>query len=409
MESVVVSPASDPSADASLDIASSSIASHSDSPAAHEQDVDRPAVCSTLPPAIPSRPSLYPLPSSHGPPPKRTVPGPGPRRESWAEWAAKKGAVVGQTGLLVTDTIGGHLNTLTESVGSERWFPTTGDFPADLAKATRIFESFTVDGTTTATKGGVATLRKIPAQVIRDAKGIAIYSAMRNGLPPFGGSNGSGIVVARLKDGSWSAPSSVSPNQSTAGFMVGIDIFDAVLIIRTEEALLSFTSRAKFALGTDFSVVAGPYGAGAALDVSAIKAPILSYVRSRGLYAGIHLSGQVFVERTQENALLYCYPGVRASEILEGKVRIPAYAREHFTLLHQALYNAETGAAQRAKGGKSGEFERLVKEADVIELDDGERLRLPPTPEEIDEAEGLLKSASVAQPVSFWNRRPWGA
>ena len=80
---------------------------------------------------------------------------------------------------MVTDTIGGTLNQWTESTGSERWFPTTGDMPADLAKAVRIFETFTVDGTTTDKKGGVATVRKIPAQVIRDAKGIAIYSAMR--------------------------------------------------------------------------------------------------------------------------------------------------------------------------------------------------------------------------------------
>ncbi|KAL8292748.1 hypothetical protein RQP46_001360 [Phenoliferia psychrophenolica] len=311
-----------------------------------------------------------------------------------------KTAVVGKTGLVITDSIGNTLNHITESAGSERWFPTSGDMPQDLAKATRIFESFTVDGTTTATKGGVATLRKIPAQIIRDAKGICVYSAMRNGIPPFGGSNGSGVVVARLPD----------------GFMVGIDIFDAVLIIRTEEALLSFTSRVKMALGTDFAVVAGPYGAGAALDLalkSPLNAPILSYVKSRGLYAGIHLSGQIFVERQHENSLLYCYPGVRAAEILEGKIKIPDYARVHFINLHMALYNAESGEAQRRKGGKDAEDKRHVKETEIpelekllhetelLELDDGERLHLPPTPDEIDREEEEKVKVELAKRGSW--------
>lgn len=82
---------------------------------------------------------------------------------------------------------------------------------------------------------------------------------------------------------------------------LGVDIFDAVLVIRTPAALKSFASH-KATLGSDIGVAAGPFGAGAALEVGIEKAPVLSYVKSRGLYAGVQLVGQVFVDRFDENA-----------------------------------------------------------------------------------------------------------
>lgn len=131
--------------------------------------------------------------------------------------------------------------------------------------------------------------------------GLAIFTSMRSGIAPFGGSGGAGIVVARLEDGSWSAPSAMSPNNLSAGLMLGIDIYDAVLVIRTPAALASFATH-KATLGTDIGVAAGPFGAGAAAEMGLEKAPVLSYVRTRGLYAGIQLVGQIFVDRFDENA-----------------------------------------------------------------------------------------------------------
>lgn len=63
-------------------------------------------------------------------------------------------------------------------------------------------------------------LRKIPPKVLQSACGLAIFTSFRSGIAPFGGAGGAGVVVARLEDGSWSAPSSMSPNSLTAGFMV---------------------------------------------------------------------------------------------------------------------------------------------------------------------------------------------
>lgn len=68
--------------------------------------------------------------------------------------------------------------------------------------------------------------KKIPPQVIRDAKGICIYTSMKSALAPFGGMNGTGLLLGRLPDGSWSPPSCICPNYYSAGFVIGLDIVD---------------------------------------------------------------------------------------------------------------------------------------------------------------------------------------
>lgn len=81
--------------------------------------------------------------------------------------------------------------------------------------------------------------------------------------------------------------------------MLGVDVFDCILVIRSPEALKSFHSHSA-TIGTDIGVVAGPFGAGAAMEAGMSRAPVFSYVRSRGLYAGVQLVGQVFIERIGE-------------------------------------------------------------------------------------------------------------
>lgn len=93
--------------------------------------------------------------------------------------------------------------------------------------------------------------------------------------------------------------------------------------------------------------------------------------------------GQVFVERRDENEKMYYWPGVRAGDILSGKVKVPLEA----ALLQQSLQDAETGRAQRQRGAEL-EFEEDMGEImDEIELSDGEVLRLPPTPGQVEEEE----------------------
>lgn len=95
--------------------------------------------------------------------------------------------------------------------------------------------------------------------------------------------------------------------------MIGIDIYDCVLVIRTQKALDSFSSH-KATLGGEFALVAGAYGSGAAVELGIDRSPVLSYIKSRGLYVGVEAVAQVFIERREENEVMYYWPGVRAGD-----------------------------------------------------------------------------------------------
>jgi lipid-binding SYLF domain-containing protein len=147
---------------------------------------------------------------------------------------------------------------------------------------------------------------------------------MRTGLW-FSGAGGSGILVARKADGTWSPPSGIMLHTAGLGFLAGADIYDCVVVINSEKALDAF-SKIRCTLGGEISAVAGPVGAGGVLDseIHARQAPIFTYLKSRGLYAGIQVDGTVVIERTDENERFYGQK-VSVAGILKGEVRHPPY------------------------------------------------------------------------------------
>lgn len=167
-------------------------------------------------------------------------------------------------------------------------------------------------------------VKKIPTSVIRDAKALAIFTTMRTGLW-MSGAGGSGILIARKEDGSWSPPSGILLHTAGLGFMVGIDIYDCVVVINTEQALEAFY-KVRCTLGSEISVAAGPVGAGAVLDTELHKrqAPIFTYMKSRGFYAGVQIDGTIILERGDENERFY-HERLPVKEILAGKVRHPPF------------------------------------------------------------------------------------
>ena len=144
-------------------------------------------------------------------------------------------------------------------------------------------------------------VQKIPEKVIRNAKGLAIFTTMRTGLW-ISGAGGSGVLIARKSDGSWSPPSGIMLHTAGLGFLVGVDIYDCVIVINTEEALQAFT-KVRCTLGSEISVSAGPVGAGGVLETELHKrqAPIYTYLKSRGFYAGVQIDGTIVIERSDEN------------------------------------------------------------------------------------------------------------
>ncbi|KAE8380197.1 DUF500-domain-containing protein [Aspergillus bertholletiae] len=237
------------------------------------------------------------------------------------------------------DKLGDPVNRLSNKLGSEAFWPMTLDKESE--KVARILQSFCKDGVyveespqttpapeTKGTKqlidkprGKPKVLKKIPSEVIRQAKGLAIFTAMRTGLW-FSGAGGSGVLISRVPEtGQWSAPSGILLHTAGLGFLVGADIYDCVMVINTYEALEAFT-KVRVTLGSEISVAAGPVGIGGVLEseVHKRRAPIWTYVKSRGFYAGVQIDGTVVIERIDENERFYGRK-LPAKEILDGHAR----------------------------------------------------------------------------------------
>ena len=159
---------------------------------------------------------------------------------------------------------------------------------------------------------------------------------MRTGLW-VSGAGGSGVLIAKQADGSWTAPSGILVHTLGVGFMAGIDIYDCVLVINSREALAAF-SKLRVSLGGEVSVVAGPLGTGGILESELTKdrRPVFSYMKSRGLYGGIQLDGTIIIERNDANAAFYGEK-IGVNDILAGKIRrIPGETRHLMEVLKEA-------------------------------------------------------------------------
>lgn len=230
----------------------------------------------------------------------------------WGRW----GRSAFDRSIKLSDWASTYANAASAKIGAERFWPRSNDTEEEILKCERILRSFTVEGIAAKedkveevvdAKGNRIkkkrkVLKKIPPRAIRNAKGIVIYTAMRSGIAPFGGAGGTGLMMARLPDGSgWSAPASVSPNNLAVGLLLGFDVFNVILLLNTQKAVESFYSMAKVTFGAETAIAAGPLGAGTSVESGIDRAPIYSYVQSRGLYAGVEAMGQAFLSRFDEN------------------------------------------------------------------------------------------------------------
>lgn len=99
----------------------------------------------------------------------------------------------------------------------------------------------------------------------------------------FSGKAGSGLVISRLPDGSWSAPSCIATGGLGWGLQIGADITDFVVVLNSEEAVRAFSLGGNVTVGGNFSASAGPIGTGGAVQASlAHPAHMFSYSKSKG-------------------------------------------------------------------------------------------------------------------------------
>lgn len=184
----------------------------------------------------------------------------------------------------------------------------------------------------------------IPPHVLQNAQGLCVMTVIRAGFL-FSGRAGSGLIVSRLSDGTWSPPSAVMTAGAGAGGMIGADLTDFIFILNTKEAVNTFASAGTITLGGNVSVAAGPLGrageASAAAGTSG-AATVFSYSKTKGLYAGISLEGSVIVERKDANQKFYGSP-IRAKQILSGRIPAPPGCEPLFRVLDSRAFRDDVG------------------------------------------------------------------
>jgi len=167
--------------------------------------------------------------------------------------------------------------------------------------------------------------RGIPSNLLESAKCIAIIPGDKKFAFIFGGSYGRGLATCRTEHG-WSAPIFVAIDSGSVGYQIGGSSTDIVMLFMNDHALQSLMGD-KFKLGADASVAAGPVGRNAAAGTDLkLNAEILSYSRSKGIFAGVSLEGAVMQADKSGDKAIYG-DDVTRHEILDGKVAVPASAR----------------------------------------------------------------------------------
>ena len=161
----------------------------------------------------------------------------------------------------------------------------------------------------------------IPPALLKDAYGIAIIPGVVKLGFIIGGRYGTGVLMVRDKGGKWGNPVFVSIAGGSIGWQIGAQSTDVILVFKSRRSVEGI-KKGKFTLGADAAVAAGPVGRNleAATDVK-LKAEIYSYSRSRGLFAGVSLEGAALQIDDDADAAFYGKPGVRAGDIMSGKVR----------------------------------------------------------------------------------------
>lgn len=134
-------------------------------------------------------------------------------------------------------------------------------------------------------------LKSIPPVLFKEAQGVAILPGMIKAGFVIGGRHGRGVLIAREPDGSWGLPTFVTLSGLSFGHQLGVQSTDLVLIFRTRSSLERM-KKGKLTLGADVAVAAGPIGREAELAADVLlQTAVLSYSRSRGLFAGASVEG----------------------------------------------------------------------------------------------------------------------
>ncbi len=165
----------------------------------------------------------------------------------------------------------------------------------------------------------------IPEGLLEDADCVAVIPDVRRAAFGFGGQSGRGAASCRTANG-WSSPSMLALDGGSFGFQIGVSSSDVVLLFMADGSIEHLTG-GEVTLGGDASVAAGPKGRDAGANTTlSFDAEILSYSRSRGLFAGIAIEGASMRPDDGANEVLYGRE-IEPADILSGGVAVPEMAQ----------------------------------------------------------------------------------
>jgi lipid-binding SYLF domain-containing protein len=182
------------------------------------------------------------------------------------------------------------------------------------------------------------TPENIPREVLEKAECVIVFPSVLKAAFLVGGSYGRGAMVCRTGKefkGPWGAPAMFALEGGSIGFQIGGQATDLVLLIMNERGASSILS-SKVKLGADASVAAGPVGRDASADTDAyLRSEVLSYSRSRGLFAGVSLEGSTLRPDDDATAAVYHRKLTAREIVISGEATIPASGRHLVAVLQK--------------------------------------------------------------------------
>jgi SH3 domain-containing YSC84-like protein 1 len=182
----------------------------------------------------------------------------------------------------------------------------------------------------------------VPLDVMDGTKCVIVIPSLKKGAFIFGGSYGRGVMMCRTGEnfkGPWSPPIMMATESGSVGFQIGGEGIDVVILVLNDDGARTLM-KSKVKLGADASVAAGPVGRTAeASTTGAFKAQMLSYSRSRGVFAGVSLSGASLRVDNDANESLYGEK-VSSEQIFKGEVQMPDVAKPMAATLKRATHES---------------------------------------------------------------------
>lgn len=178
----------------------------------------------------------------------------------------------------------------------------------------------------------------IPVEMIRNCAGVAFLTVVKAGFI-WSGKIGTGLVISRLEDGSWSPPSGIGTAGVGFGAEIGGEIIDFMIILGSQQAVKTFKKGTQVSVGAGLDVAVGPVGRSAGANLNAGGGGLsgnYTYSHAKGAFVGVGLHGSTIMVRGDMNSRFYGRE-VSPMEILSGHVQPPTGSCD---LLYEAIQRA---------------------------------------------------------------------